>query len=191
MRFAPGPDGKPSGSYSFSGQRNSYILFPNNGRIDTKRSITILAWVYHTGRSGPIFNYMPNGWGVHLWIVGRGRLFARLMKRGRNPRSTRPISSKRLRPYTWHYVAMTYDFNSGVARLFVNSRRIAQRRIGKFKIATNYPVRMGAKIGDRRYFRGRISCVHVYDIALNANQIARRKRRCFRTGMASLLIISF
>jgi len=91
VRFAPGPDGKPRGSYRFFGRRNSYIYFPNNGRIDTKKSLTILAWIYHTGSSGPIFHYMPNGWGVHFWMVGRRTLFARLVKRG-SRRSTPAIS---------------------------------------------------------------------------------------------------
>lgn len=183
VRLAPGPDGKPRGSYEFYGRRNSYIYFPNNGRIDTKTSITILAWIYHTGHSGPIFHYLPNGWGVHFWMVGRRTIFARLMKRGRRPISSKYISSSRITPYKWQYVGMTYDFRTGVAKLYLNSRVIAQKRIGRFRIATNYPVRMGVKIGDRRYFRGRISCVQVYDVALNANQIARRKRRCFRKGM--------
>lgn len=179
VRLAKGPDGKRAGSYEFFGRRNSYIKFPNNGRIDTKKSITIIAWIYHTGRAGPIFNYMPNGWGVHFWMTSPRTLFVRFTKRG-SRRSTPALASKRIKPYKWQYVAATYDYNTGKAKLYLNSRVIASRRIGRIKLATNYPVRMGAKIGDRRYFKGRVSCVHVYDVALNGKQIARRKRRCFR-----------
>ena len=71
--------------------------FPNRGKIDTRRSITLLAWIYHTGRAGPIFNYMPNGWGVHFWMVTPKTLFARFMRRGRR-RFTAAVSSRSVRP---------------------------------------------------------------------------------------------
>ena len=39
--LAPGPDGKPRGSYQFPGQEDSYIEFPNNGGLNVKPSITM------------------------------------------------------------------------------------------------------------------------------------------------------
>jgi hypothetical protein len=129
---------------------------------------------------------MPNGWGVHFWMTTPRTLFVRFTKRG-SRRYTSAVSSKRIAPHKWQYVATTYNHKTGVAKLYLNSRVIAYRRIGRIKLATNYPVRMGAKIGDRRYFKGRVSCVHVYDVALNGNQIARRKRRCFRKCKGNVL----
>ena len=179
MRSAPGPDTYPGGSYQFYGRRDSYIELPNRGKLDTRRSITIIAWIYHEGRAGPIFNYMPNGWGVHLWMVSPRTLFVRYTRRrGRKP--TAALSSRKIKPRTWQYVAATYDYITGYAKLYLDGKVIAQRKIGRIRLATNYPVRMGARRGDRRYFRGRISCVMVFDVALNPNQIARRKKRCFR-----------
>ena len=179
VRSAPGPDKLPGGSYQFYGRRDSYIEFPNRGRLDTRTSITILAWIYHEGRAGPIFNYMPNGWGVHLWMISPNTLFVRYTRRqGRT--STTALSSRRITPRKWQYIAATYDNITGYAKLYLDSKLIAERRLGRMRIATNYPVRMGARRGDRRYFRGRISCVMVFNVALNPNQIARRKKRCFR-----------
>ena len=181
VRLSPGPDGRPRGSYYFYGRSTSYIQFPNRGRLDTKRSITLLAWIYHQGNSGPIFNYMPNGCGVHFWMISRRTLFARFTRR-RGRRFTSALGSNRVVPGRWQFVGATYNQRTGRAKLFVNNRFTTRKYVGRFRLATNYPVRMGARIGDRRYFRGKISCMQVFDRALNRRQILRRKRTCLRKG---------
>ena len=183
VRYTTGPDGVRGTATTFYGRSNSYIQFPNRGRLDTKLSITLLAWIKHYGRAGPIFNYMPNGWGVHFWMVAPRTLFARFTRR-RGRRFTRAVSSRTVRYRTWEYVGATYDYRSGIARLFVRNRFVASQRIGRIKLATNYPVRMGARIGDGRYFRGGISCLQVYKKALTAGQIIARRTRCFKRGKA-------
>lgn len=182
VRPAPGPDGRRGTSYEFLGRRNSFIHYPNNGRLDTRNSITILAWIYHQGRTGPIFNYHPKAWGVHLWMVGPRTLFVRFTKRG-NRDFTPALVSKTVKRSRWQYVGATYDQSTGIAKLFVSGRRVARRHIGRIRLATNYPARMGVRVGDGRYFRGRISCLQVYNVALSARQIAARAKRCFVPGM--------
>ena len=182
VRPAPGPDGTRDGSYRFYGRSNSYIEFPNRGGLDTKRSITLLAWIYHEGSAGPIFNYMPNGWGCHFWMISPRTLFARFTRR-RGRRFTQAVKSRAVRPRKWQFVGATYNYRTGVASLFLNSRFVARRRIGRIRLATNYPVRMGARIGDRRYFTGRISCMQVYNGALSRSQIISKKQRCFRSKL--------
>ena len=181
VRFTPGPDGVRGTATSFYGRANSYIEFPNRGRLDTRRSITLIAWIRHLGRAGPIFNYMPNGWGVHFWMINPRTLFARFTRR-RGRRFTPAVSSRTVRYRAWNYVGCTYDYRTGIARLFVGNRFVASRRIGRIRLATNYPVRMGARIGDGRYFRGSISCMQVYKKALTAGQILARRKRCFKRG---------
>jgi len=46
VTLAAGPNGKTGGSFQFTGQASSYIEFPNNRGLDTKRSITMLRWLY-------------------------------------------------------------------------------------------------------------------------------------------------
>lgn len=177
---APGPDGRPRGSTLFIGSSNSYIEFPNDGKLDTRRSMTILAWIYHNGRSGPIFNYDRRGFGVHLWMVGPRVLFVRFVRRSRGRTSSVATYSKKPRYRAWNYIGATYDYTTGVARLWLDSKPVARQSIGRFDLATNYPVRMGARIGDRRAFRGKISCLQVYSIALNEKQIRAARKRCFK-----------
>ena len=181
VRTAPGPDGTRDGSFQFQGRSTSYIYFPNRGKLDTRRSITLMAWIYHEGRAGPIFNYMPNGWGVHFWMISPRTLFVRFTRR-RGRSFTKAVISRRVGPRRWQLVAATYNHRSGRAKLFVQNRFVARKYIGRIRLATNYPVRVGARIGDRRYYRGRISCMQVYPLSLKAKQINERKKRCFRKG---------
>ena len=190
VRTAPGPDRTRDGSYQFLGKSNSYIQFPNRGKLDTRRSITLMAWIYHQGRAGPIFNYMPNGWGVHFWMISPRTLFARFTRRRRR-RFTKAVISRRVKPNRWQLVAATYDGRTGQAKLFVQKRFVAQKYIGKIRLATNYPVRMGARVGDTRFFFGRISCMQVYPMALTRRQILARKTRCFRKGQTGLPILPY
>ena len=74
----------------------------------------------------------------------------------------------------------SYDQKNGVASLWINSKRVAQTRIGRIRIATNYPVRLGARISDKRYFKGRIACLQIFSVPLSSVEIARRKKKCFR-----------
>lgn len=174
-----GPDGQPGSAYKFRGRPDSYIEFPNNGRLDTKDSITILAYV-NPETAGPIFNYNPKGFGMHFWMVRPNVLFARFVKRSK--KFTRPVATNRVKPRTWNWVAASYNKNTGYARLYVDSRISAERNIGRIKLATNYPVRMGARIGDRRFFRGKITCVQLYNVALTSRQIRAARKNCFKPG---------
>ena len=178
---AQGPDGRRDGSLRFYGRRNSYVEIPNTGKLDTRYSITILIWVYHAGISGPIFNYNPRGFGVHVWMTGRRQLFARFVRR--SGKYTSPITSGRMKYKAWNYVGAKYDGRTGVATLYINSVPVGIRRLGRIKLSTNYPVRLGAREGDRRYFRGRLFCAQVYSAALSQKQIFAAKQRCFLPGL--------
>jgi hypothetical protein len=182
VRPDTGPDRTRGGAYRFLGKVYSYAEFRNTGKLDTKNSMTLLAWIKHTGRSGPIFNYNPRGWGVHFWMTSPRQLFIRFTRRNRHQPA--PVVYNHIKPGRWQFVGATYNRRTGVAKLFVNHRFVAKRYLGRFQLATNYPVRMGAKNDrrDRRYFRGSISCMQVYGVALSRRAILRKKRRCFRKG---------
>lgn len=188
VRPAPGPDGYRGTAYQFYGNRNSYIDLPNRGKLDTKRSITILAQIFHSGRHGPIVHYNKKHWGVHLWMIKPRTLYVHFTKR-RNRGATASLLSATVQPNRWQYVGTTYDYKTGVAKLYVNGRVVARKRIGRFKLATNYPIRVGSKIGDGRHFKGRISCIQIYNRALTARQIAARAKRCFMKSELSFYFI--
>jgi len=177
VHTAPGPDGKPDGSYEFSGTVNSYIEFPNGGGLDVKNSMTMLCWLYPGGQDGPLFNYRKGGsWGVHLWVVS-GQLFVRFTKRDYS--STQALLHTHLKPEDgWKFVGASYDKASGHAKLWVDGKVVQTLNIGaNLQLGTQDSVRMGVRIGDRRYFKGRIAQMQVYNVALTQKQIRAIKDR--------------
>ena len=182
VHTAPGPDGKPNGSYEFSGTANSYIEFPNGGGLDVKNSITMLCWLYPGGQDGPLFNYRTGPtWAVHLWVV-HGQLFVRFSKRDYS--FTDALHNTHLRPEDgWKFVRASYDQANGDAKLWVDGKVVQTLNIGaNLQLATQDSVRMGVKIGDGRYFKGRIAQMQVYNVALTQEQVQAIKEKIFVNG---------
>ena len=172
-----GPNNEPQGAYQFCGNSNSYIEFPNShGILDVKQSMTLMCWVRPGGKDGPLFNYNKAGaWGVHIWIAN-GRFFNRIPKYDSHAflnhiQTDQPLAG--LAGGKWIHVAATYDHNTGVNSIYLDGVLSKTQNIGTgFRISTNdRAVRMGAKIGDGRYFKGAITQMRSYDVALTAQQI--------------------
>ena len=74
---------------------------------------------------------------------------------------------------SWAHVAATYDHITGVNSLYVNGHLSKTEYIGTTeRISTNDgQVRMGVKIGDSRYFNGKIAQMKVFDVALDEADI--------------------
>ena len=67
----------------------------NNGKLDARKSITILANIYPNGENGPIVAYDPMGNGVHLWQYEKTQLFVRFTIRGSNGNMTlQPLATR-------------------------------------------------------------------------------------------------
>ena len=168
VSLAPGPEGEPRGSYQFSGQNDSYIELPNNGGLNVKHSITMLCWVYMetSDVSGPLFSYnSPTQWGICLGI-NFGKLRTRFQK------DTNLTTDLPLEPKQWHYVGSSYDHETGNTSLWLNGIRVGERDIGAgITLATERIVRMGAAKHGRQRFKGRITAMQVYNVALTAEQI--------------------
>ena len=131
----------------------------------------MLCWVYFDGQDGPLFNYRNTGlwiWGVHLWANG-GHLFARFTRRDYS--FTLGLGGTALAG-GWKFVGASYDGGTGVAKLWFNGTVVQTLYIGAgLDLATQDSVIMGAKIGDWRYFKGRIAQMQVYNGALSQEQI--------------------
>ncbi|CAH3127342.1 unnamed protein product, partial [Pocillopora meandrina] len=173
VELTTGPHGETNGSYQFSGNPNSFIEFPNDGGLDTLHSITLMCWVQPGGRDGPLFNYKNSGaWGVHIWIVN-GKFFNRITKYPNHAFFDAILTDQALPVGQWAHVAATYDHITGVNSLYVNGHLSKTKYIGKTdRISTNDgQVRMGVKIGDSRYFNGKIAQMKVFDVALDEADI--------------------
>ncbi|KAL9964346.1 hypothetical protein ACROYT_G027975 [Oculina patagonica] len=174
VSLAAGPNGEAGGSYQFAGQNNSYIEFPNNGGLEVQRSITMLCWINPQKLGGPIFYYNDGksaGIIMSLVPLGRGALVVNFVPRGKLPEEgTFLITYGTAKPNQWQYVGASYDYDTGNASLWVNGDLAAQQNIGAgITPATQGNLRMG--VADRKYFKGRVSAMQVFDVALTPEQV--------------------
>ena len=76
----------------------------------------------------------------------------------------------------WAHVAATYDYDTGLYFIYFSEnldKHFNPLNTGKgYEISTNAEeLRMGVRDGDSRYFKGKITRMKVYDVALNEAQI--------------------
>ena len=181
VQFTDGPGGKPGGSCAFSGSQSSYIQIPKDDRLDTRYSITLLAMVFPDETAGPIVQFSPPGsYGTHFWVVNSGTtLFFRITRRGDYLQTT-ILSSALLKPRQWFYVGATYDYSTGVVRNWIDGKMVGEVPIGSMELSTDQFIRIGSGAipADVRTFKGRISCLQIYNRALTQEEIVAAKDAC-------------
>ncbi|XP_048578870.1 uncharacterized protein LOC5502029 [Nematostella vectensis] len=182
VRPIRGPFGTPGGAFRLGGGYGHYIEISNSygGKLDAKGSLTVLIWVFLENRPGPIVNFRRNGYGIGLYWERNKIMSARFFSRsGRIARRLRMVG---LRPGKWYYLGLTYDVETGMAGLWVDGgkrfRRRVLRRIGRFRLGTHHPIRLGAIGRVKERFSGRVSCLQVWPEALDSSGILSLKERC-------------
>ena len=181
VELTPGPDGSTGGSYQFSGNSNSFIYFSNNGGLDTRYSMTFLAWIYHEQTEGPIFYYDGPGNGVRFMLTEDDRFRASF--RSSSFSYLKTLTSGILEPKTWHFIGASYNYVSGESILWINGR-IYMRKVTDWpsELATQQSVVMGALPGEASKYKGRLSCVQLYDRVLTEQEIGEARESCFTVG---------
>ena len=143
-------------------------------------SMTVACWLYYDNQDGPIFTYWTRGkYGVVIRIHN-GKFFAHF--RNRNHSQTTPLQSSTLR-HGWTFVGASYNRSSGEAKLWVDGVEKRKRSIGtNFDLGTQDNITMGVRRHSDSYFKGRITQMQVYKLALTQEQIKAVKEQINRTG---------
>ncbi|XP_013382226.1 uncharacterized protein LOC106153009 [Lingula anatina] len=134
---------------------------------------------------GPLFNFRRSEnnyeYGTHIWAIVSGSLYLRpLIKEpyGEAQSYYLPVLSNT----AWVYAGFTYDFQTGMVKLWVNGVEAGQlQNTPQLNLITDTPVRMGARhssAADTRYFSGAIKCVQWYGTVLSAEQIQQTVELC-------------
>ena len=194
ITFAPGPFGNPNGSFFFSGISSSYVELKNTGELDTRFSIGVFAWVHLDNSSGLIYKHEQvkkyYGFSLRVFHSTLG-VKARYMDR-KTTTNYQLYKENVLKADTWNFIGTTYDYHTGIATIFVNNKTVMQVVMKKkMELATESYVRVAATKKQKVYFRGKISCVQVYDQALSVDQIIKVKTRCNQTSKYMACISSF
>ena len=156
-----GPYNEPGEAYMFYGTESSYIVFPNNGGLDIRFSITMTCWVQPEGQDGPLVVYEN----FFMWIMN-GKFTSLFVKPWALIQTAEVLPAGE-----WVHVAASYDHNSGNNSLYINGHLTASKNIGTgYKVATaSQTVRMETR-GDL-YFKGKIAELKIHDVVLNEAQI--------------------
>jgi len=191
--LAPGPNGHDNGSFEFSGTSDSYVEFTNSayGALDVRYSITLLCWIYYDGQDGPLFHYgigESGIWALAFWVwqgTPSVAIFSRDYGFIQETHSVTYLAGE------WKLVGVSYDHMSGELKLWIDGFVDTTAYIGVgFELATQVGVRMGAILNDGRYFRGRITQVRVYNVALTQEQIQEIRGKNVRHKRYSPFLIS-
>lgn len=184
--------GKVGQGFSFDGI-NDYFVVPADSTLGA-RSFTFELWVSPTGpfpndstTSVPIIEFNDNmnrltSLGVHLWHSqparysgnGPGCLFANLrdIYHGDHFLST-PANA--ISPDTWNHIGLTYDYSSGVAKLFVNGQEKSRSTLGQFIPRTSIPLYVGLRPPSGAHatgaYRGDVDELSLYSRALTLSEI--------------------
>jgi hypothetical protein len=178
-------DGKVGRAFSLNGF-SSWMKIPANTSLDVGKGdgLTISAWI----KPANVVSFRPIlEWnamteiGVHLWLghlpQQAGELFANLMDNDGNSHVLfSPLQTVQLGEF--QHVALTYDKASGVGRLFVNGRIVAQDNLGSFTPQTSYDLLVSRRPGDHpgdwtynTFYNGLLDEIAIYNRALSASEI--------------------
>ena len=166
------------GAIQFVGTPDSFIEIPNSpgSDLDTRTSITLLIHVFPFGNRGPIISFQEHGLGVQIWhdgvVDGKGVLTARFAWRD----FSQPpgVSKAVLNLNAWNFIGASYDYESGIARLWHDGNEVQTRLIGKkMELATQFSIRIGALADDipAHCFRGRVSDFHIFSESLERDAV--------------------
>ncbi|KAJ7373927.1 hypothetical protein OS493_009252 [Desmophyllum pertusum] len=182
VSLAPGPNNKTGGSYQFTvGQNNSYIEFPNDGGLNANRSITVLCWVNYAG-SGPTNQYivayinLAQDKAAFVVFIVNGILVVYMKDRAYEIASIW-IDTQPLEPGAWHLIGASYDDDTGIARLYVDDKTVAQKNLtANGGVATTDQLKLyvgGLPKAEppSANFNGRITNLRIFDVALHLDQI--------------------
>lgn len=155
---------------------NDFVEVPQSVSLSPIDAISIFAWVKPDEASGPIVNYCVDCWGVHLWKTTNElpeALFSRFTKRGSSRFTDAPdLQVAGVLPAgEWKHVGTTYDQSTGIAQLWSDGELLTSIDIGPIDLATDHPIRIGKREGDRRVFSGAIDEIRIYNVALNREQV--------------------
>ena len=71
----------------------------------------------------------------------------------------------------WNYIAVTYDYDAGMATAYVNGQEVGSLDVGQREIATQGTAYVGAAGNGLNHFTGDIACVQIFNKALTPEEI--------------------
>ncbi|KAI8518956.1 hypothetical protein Bbelb_022130, partial [Branchiostoma belcheri] len=176
----------------------SHIDFPNNGKLESRSSITILVAIRPStlDQSAPIFDYRggsvgPDVHGLYLWLSPNGSLSANLQMQTQTGVEDVTFQSEEdeVTAGEWNFVGVSYDNVTATGYLWVDGEAVGEVRHPPGRLATDTSARAGYAEdaeGNRFAFSGNLACVQVWNLSLTGQQVGEAMNFCPYTGSFSI-----
>ena len=178
-------DGKVGRAFALNGS-SSWMKIPASPALDVGKGdgFTITVWI----KPSNIVSFRPilewnnvTQCGVHLWLghlpQQRGELFGNIVDDEGNAHALHSEQGV-IVPGQFQHLALTYDKASGLARMFVNGRVVAQQNFGGFTPQTSYDLLISRRPGDHpgdwtynAFYAGLLDEIALYNRALSSSEI--------------------
>ena len=169
-----GPDNTENGATMFTGAEESQVKIENIAKLDTKYSLSIFLNMY-VEESGSVLNYGTDR-GVGLYYdKTNGEIVFRVVKR--NTTDLIAVVKAKVDAKKWYHVGGTYDYNTGKTYLYIDSKQEAVSDTPKKEmLATDLTIYLGAITGVTDKFKGRVSCLQMFDRAVEEAEFVNFKK---------------
>lgn len=170
-------NGRPESAYYFDGI-DDYIEFPASDETQPESELTFTAWFKSDDLPednwGTIVKNTGQGYEATLNKIKTGGISSSLDLQSGNSLDVNSRSNN----YTdneWHSLAITYNGNSGIYRLFIDGN-LNDERLGNMDTISyqaNTPFTIGRNgISNNHYFKGAIDDVRIFHCALNVDELS-------------------
>ena len=182
-----GPDNTENGATMFTGAAESQVKIENIANLDTKYSLSVFLNVY-VEESGSVMNYGTDR-GVGLYYdKTNGELVFRVVKR--NTTDLIAEVKAKVDAKKWYHVGGTYDYNTGKTYLYIDKKQEAVSDTPRQDmLATDSTIYLGAIAGITNKFKGHVSCLHIFDRAVEEAEINNLKK-CELSELFSMFTLS-
>ncbi|XP_035662464.1 uncharacterized protein LOC118406510 [Branchiostoma floridae] len=176
----------------------AYVDFPNDGNLESRSSITILAAIRPStlDQSAPIFDYTggsvgPDVHGLYLWLSPNGTLSANLKMQTLAGVQDVMFQSEEnaVTAGEWNFVGISYDNVTARGYLWVDGEVVGEVRHQPGLLATDTNARAGYAEdadGNSYAFSGNLACVQVWNISLTGQQVGEAMNFCPYSGSFSI-----
>ena len=164
-----GPTGLHTSATYFRSDEQSYGYINNTGVLDTKYAISILVHIYPE-TDGTLVYFGDERNGMTLTLLNKEISFSYYETDVNNVKTETKVTKTINKYEQWYYVAAMYDYNAQELRLSVNGDVSVENK-PRMELPTDTDYYFGIDAQFSNSYAGRMSCLQIYDRALDAQEI--------------------